>query len=103
MQDKVERLAALLKLSRRTVVYSGAGISTAAGVSQAARGGAGRVGGRATTEAAPTTAHMAVARLHQLGLVHSWVNQNHDGLAQKSGYPQEDLVEVLKFISSFLD
>ena len=41
LQDKVERLAALLKLSRHTVVYSGAGVSTTAGVQQAARGSKG--------------------------------------------------------------
>ena len=29
--DKVERLIQLLKLSRRTIIYSGAGISSAAG------------------------------------------------------------------------
>lgn len=40
--DKVERLAALLKLSRLTVVYTGAGVSTTAGVGQAARGGGDR-------------------------------------------------------------
>ena len=38
LQDKVERLAALLKLSRHTVVYSGAGVSTTAGVELAAMG-----------------------------------------------------------------
>ena len=39
----MERLAALLKLSRRTVIYSGAGISTAAGIGQAARSGGQRM------------------------------------------------------------
>ena len=28
------------------------------------------------------------------GLVSDWVQQNHDGLPQKAGYPQEDVIEV---------
>ena len=36
---KVHILANLLKLSNKTVIYSGAGISRAAGIGQAARGG----------------------------------------------------------------
>merc|ERR1719253_2474534 len=38
LEAKVTQLAQLLKGSNRTVVYSGAGISKAAGIGQAARG-----------------------------------------------------------------
>jgi len=93
--DKVEWLMALLKISSKTVIYTGAGISTAAGVEQAARG----CGGHqkkviASTDAQPTVTHRALAALREAGLVHSWIQQNHDGLPQKAGYPQEDIVEI---------
>merc|ERR1712198_260816 len=77
LEDKVEWLIALLKISSKTVIYTGAGISTAAGVEQAARG----VGGQkkkigCSTEAEPTFTHKAISALH------------------KAGFPQEDIVEI---------
>merc|ERR1719481_2084240 len=95
LEDKVEWLIALLKISSKTVIYTGAGISTAAGVGQAARGGDSqkkKIG--CSTEAEPTLTHKAIAALQEEGLVHSWIQQNHDGLPQKAGYPQEDIVEI---------
>jgi NAD-dependent SIR2 family protein deacetylase len=109
---KVQQLAQLLRMSRRTVVYSGAGISRAAGIGQAARGGstsskagaaaaAGAGGasapvpaGSRSTDALPTFTHYALGALAQAGLVHGWVQQNHDGLPQKAGFPQEDINEI---------
>ena len=91
-QDKVARLAALMAISKRTVVYSGAGISTSAGVGQAARGEE-RNRTDNSTNATPTPTHLALAELSRRGLVHSWIQQNHDGLPQKAGYPQVRQVE----------
>ena len=93
LRQKLETLARLVAASRRTVVYSGAGISTAAGVGQAARGSA-ATAGRSKTTAGPTETHRALAELERRGLVHGWVQQNHDGLPQKAGYPQEKIVEI---------
>lgn len=92
LKQKVEYLAQLLQLSRRTVIYSGAGISVAAQVSMAARGGAG-AGGR-STDARPTFTHLAAGVLAEAGLLHGWVQQNHDGLPQKGGFPQECINEI---------
>jgi len=92
LRQKIEYLAQLLKLSRKTVIYSGAGISVAAQVAQAARGGAG-AGGR-STDAQPTFTHLAAGVLAKAGLLHGWVQQNHDGLPQKAGFPQEDINEI---------
>lgn len=75
----------------RQVVYSGAGISVAAGIGQAARGGS--RGGK-TVDANPTFTHHALAALHKAGLLHGWVQQNHDGLPQKAGFPQECINEI---------
>jgi NAD-dependent SIR2 family protein deacetylase len=91
MIHKCEHLAELLKKSRKTVVYSGAGISVAAGIGQAARGRA--VGGK-STDALPTFTHYALGALSKHGLVHEWVQQNHDGLPQKAGFPQEQINEI---------
>ena len=44
--------------------------------------------GGATTDAAPTPTHLALAALRAQGLVHAWIQQNHDGLPQKAGWPQ---------------
>ena len=106
---------------QRTVIYSGAGISTSAGIGQAARSGQRKMTGGATTEAAPTAAHLALVSLYNRwqiyiksmmyrylhtftsisiiyfytrGLVQTWVQQNHDGLPQKAGWPQEDIIEI---------
>jgi len=37
---------------------------------------------------------LALAALKEAGLIHSWIQQNHDGLPQKAGYPQEDIIEI---------
>jgi len=89
---KVEQLAALIKASKKTVVYSGAGISRGAGIGQAARGGLNS--GNKTTDAQPTFTHYALGALAHAGLLHGWVQQNHDGLPQKAGFPQEGINEI---------
>jgi transcription initiation factor IIF auxiliary subunit len=91
MREKCTHLANLLRRSKKTVVYSGAGISVAAGIGQAARGKA--VGGK-STDALPTFTHYALGALSSHGLLHEWVQQNHDGLPQKAGFPQEKINEI---------
>lgn len=91
---KVAKLAELLKASKRTVLYTGAGISASA-IGQAALSGQNTVGWKGDLRGAPpTVTHHALARLNQLGYIDSWVQQNHDGLPQKAGYPQEKINEV---------
>eukprot|EP00931_Biecheleriopsis_adriatica_P076382 TRINITY_DN50093_c0_g1_i1.p1 TRINITY_DN50093_c0_g1~~TRINITY_DN50093_c0_g1_i1.p1 ORF type:complete len:523 (+),score=102.99 TRINITY_DN50093_c0_g1_i1:63-1631(+) len=95
-REKVKCLAALLFASRRTMAYTGAGLSVAAGIGMAAvgsKGGAGTGMGVATA-GEPTLAHCVMAELNRQGLLHGWVQQNHDGLPQKAGYKQEDINEI---------
>eukprot|EP00439_Symbiodinium_sp_Y106_P080574 s842_g19.t1 len=73
---KVKELAQLIKLSRKTVAYTGAGISAAV-IGQAALSGQNTVGWKNNTR-----------------LLHGWVQQNHDGLPQKAGFPQERINEI---------
>merc|ERR1719198_729648 len=93
MQAKVKQLAKLMRLSQHTVVYSGAGISASA-VGQAALSGVNKVGWLNKTEAQPTPTHHVLAALGRAGWIHGWVQQNHDGLPQKAGFPQEAICEV---------
>ena len=59
---QVRYLAKLLRCSQRTLLYTGAGSSTSAGVSQTARGK--KLGaGRTTTQAEPTSVHRALVLL----------------------------------------
>eukprot|EP00567_Pseudictyota_dubia_P003396 CAMPEP_0197435470 /NCGR_PEP_ID=MMETSP1175-20131217/3051_1 /TAXON_ID=1003142 /ORGANISM="Triceratium dubium, Strain CCMP147" /LENGTH=640 /DNA_ID=CAMNT_0042964515 /DNA_START=1078 /DNA_END=3000 /DNA_ORIENTATION=+ len=96
---KLEMLTNLLRVSQKTVVYSGAGISCVAGIAQAARGSDTHNGSNGTPidnplSAQPTITHHALTALWKAGLIHGWVQQNHDGLPQKAGFPQEHINEV---------
>jgi NAD-dependent SIR2 family protein deacetylase len=42
----------------------------------------------------PTLGHHAMALLHKSGYLQYWVQQNHDRLSQKAGYPSESLNEI---------
>ena len=92
LRRKLELLALLLRASRRTVFYTGAGVSVSAGIGQAAKGSAKK--GRSSANAEPTPTHFAAGMLAQHGLAHGWVQQNHDGLPQKAGWPQERINEI---------
>lgn len=104
LRAKVRVLARLIAQSRRAIVYSGAGLSTGAGISDYASQAPDSVGagvpgaGSATFKsplcAQPTLAHRILVALHRAGRVHQWVNQNHDGLPQKAGLPQESINEI---------
>lgn len=94
LMAKCRQLAQFFRLSQKTVAYTGAGISAAV-IGQAARSGQNTVGWKADTrKASPTFTHHALGFLGRNGLIHSWVQQNHDGLPQKAGFPQEFINEI---------
>ena len=76
---RVLYLATLLRVSRRTVIYTGPGVSASC---------------QARTNARPSPGHAVLATLISCGLADSWIQTCHDGLAQKAGCPQEGLLEV---------
>ncbi len=109
-----------LVAAERIVVFTGAGISTAAGIPDY-RGPRGvwksrpevslpdylhdpeaRLSywrGKAEDHARwaallPTPAHQALLRLHQLGKLHALLTQNIDGLDRRAGLPDDRLVEL---------
>lgn len=95
---KIKLLANLLHASKKTLAYTGAGLSVAAGIGMSAVGssrGAGSGTGTGLGMAAePTLAHIVLTELHNHQLLQKWVQRNHDALPQKAGYPQEHINEI---------
>mmetsp|Transcript_118057 Transcript_118057/g.220649 ORF Transcript_118057/g.220649 Transcript_118057/m.220649 type:complete len:562 (-) Transcript_118057:199-1884(-) len=98
LKAKVRLLASLILRSRNCVAYTGAGISTASGINDyATKAGDTVTGSRrkiSPWEAQPTLAHRTLVALHKAGHLKHWVQQNHDGLPQKAGFPSKDLNEI---------
>jgi len=120
MQNKIAQIAAKIKAGGNNVVFTGAGISTESGIPDyRSQGGIwdkfrpvyfdefmSSKDARAEywrrwvelyqgiAAAQPNPAHLALARLHDLGLLQAVVTQNVDGLHQESGLPDEKIVEL---------
>jgi len=121
MMEEIERLAQLIMESKKTVVFTGAGISTESGIpdfrspggiwsrydpedftiQKFLSGPAARktiwkmsVEGGLLTEAEPNLAHYAIAELYQLGKLDCVITQNIDNLHQKAGVPEDKVFEL---------
>ncbi|KAI4863352.1 DHS-like NAD/FAD-binding domain-containing protein [Hypoxylon rubiginosum] len=103
VDKKAEALAKLIRKSKHLVVFTGAGISTSAGIPDF-RGPEGiwtlRAQGRQRTspvdtlQAVPTATHMALVGLQRRGLLKYLISQNCDGLHRKSGILPDKISEV---------
>ena len=120
MIEKIAQIAIKIMEGGKNVVFTGAGISTESGIpdyrsqggiwdkfrpvyfdefmsSREARVEYWRRWGELYQEIAraePNPAHMALARLNDMGLLEAVVTQNIDGLHQASGLPAEKIVEL---------
>lgn len=102
LKAKAALLAQMWQRSGRdTVIYTGAGLSTASGIGDYASKASGSVAPHKKRSSAgsrldlsPTLAHHALAAMEERGLIGNWVQQNHDRLAQKAGFPQARLNEI---------
>jgi NAD-dependent deacetylase len=120
--DKVDSVSEMVVQSKKLVVFTGAGISTESGVPDFRSPGgiwdrfdpnelnfqsfmaseAGRekywqfskVLWPEIAKAEPNAGHYAIAELHRLGKLDCVITQNIDNLHQKSGVPEEKVIEL---------
>jgi NAD-dependent SIR2 family protein deacetylase len=84
--------------SENFLVYSGAGISTSSGIGDYASNT--MIGENENTKPAspmcaqPSLAHRGLKKLGDEGYLKQWINQNHDGLALKCGFPLQLMNEI---------
>jgi len=120
VKEQIVRIASKIKEGGNNVVFTGAGISTESGIPDyRSQGGIWDkfrpvyfdefMSSKASrqeywdrwvtlyqgiAEAAPNPAHLALAKLHKMGLLQAVVTQNVDGLHQASGLPDEKIIEL---------
>ncbi|CEL02015.1 hypothetical protein ASPCAL01590 [Aspergillus calidoustus] len=103
IEKKAELLAEQIRGSKHFIIFTGAGISTSAGIPDF-RGPDGnwtlRAQGRPRTthantlSAVPTRAHMALVELQNRGVLKYLVSQNCDGLHRRSGIEAHNISEL---------
>ncbi len=120
MNEKISSIAKALAAGGRNVFFTGAGISTESGIPDyRSKGGVWdrfrpvlfdefmaskdariRYWSQKSElypdlmRARPNQGHMAIARLHEIGLLGAVITQNIDGLHQASGLPDEKVIEL---------
>lgn len=97
LEAKVKRLAQLVQRAQCCVIYAGAGLSTSAGISDYATHNhkeAPEEPLRSPMCAQPTLSHRVLVGLYAAGRLERIVQQNHDGLPQKAGMPQQAVNEI---------
>jgi hypothetical protein len=114
LEKKVDQLVLWIKESKHMIAFTGAGISTAAGIPDFRSGmntslqtGPGVWELRAkktardskhkvttTVKAIPTPTHMMLVKLHEEGLLKCCISQNTDGLHRRSGLPKSGKTNI---------
>ncbi|XP_045214931.2 uncharacterized protein LOC123565012 isoform X2 [Mercenaria mercenaria] len=110
IKDEAKRIAKMLQQAKYPIFFTGAGISTAAGISdfrgkdgkwtvrdKAKEHGAKASKGRrqySIMELRPTYTHEAIVKLLEMGMFKYVISQNTDGLHRLSGIPPEQISEL---------
>merc|ERR1719161_968165 len=101
--EKLDKLAQMVRESDHFVAFTGAGISTSAGIpdfrgpdgkwTREAQGEEAIIGVQ-TVKAFPTPTHMALVDLYKRGTLKYVISQNCDGLHRRSGLPAAAISEL---------
>lgn len=120
MEEKIDLIAQKIKASKRLIVFTGAGISTESGIPDyRSQGGLwtkfqpiyfdefmsskdARIRywerhlhmGRSLMTSKPNKGHDSITALYTHGFLNTVITQNIDGLHQKSGIPDKDVIEL---------
>ncbi|KAK4155840.1 DHS-like NAD/FAD-binding domain-containing protein [Chaetomidium leptoderma] len=104
LDEKARELANLIRTSKHFIVFTGAGISTSAGIPDfrgpegawtlQAQGRQRTAAAVSTLQAIPTATHMALVELQNQGLLKYLVSQNCDGLHRRSGILPDKISEL---------
>ncbi|CAG8531312.1 2354_t:CDS:2 [Acaulospora morrowiae] len=99
VQEKIEQLMELIRNSKHMVIFTGAGVSTSAGI-QDFRGylTLAKQGIKSTlsdfTKIRPTIEHVAIYKLFEAGYLKHLISQNTDGFHLRSGIPITSISEL---------
>ena len=98
LNKKMSAIAKMIRKSAFTITYTGAGLSKASGISDYATKAENSIVNypkiRSPLHAEPTYSHHILKRMIDADLLHYWIQQNHDGLPQKAGVPQDKINEI---------
>ena len=100
LEQKVDMIVSLLKQAKCCTAYTGAGLSRAAGIADYATRAKNSITStgvpilKSNLDAQPTQSHKILVSLERAGYLHHYIQQNHDGLPQKAGFPQEKINEI---------
>jgi len=103
LEEKIKKLASFIAESKHCVAFTGAGISTSAGIHDF-RGPKGKwtrqakglapLRGKDSMTVIPTKTHMALVKLARVNRLKYLISQNCDGLHLRSGFPKDRLSEL---------
>lgn len=102
LAEKLDYLLLMVTQSEELCAYCGAGLSTNAGISDYATNGTERKNFSPSSdphiewlkELPPTIGHKMLSALQRHGKLKQVINQNHDALLQKAGFPLEKINEI---------
>jgi NAD-dependent SIR2 family protein deacetylase len=98
LEKKMEIVSQMIKKSHNLCAYTGAGLSKSSGIPDYATKSKDSIVKapkiKSSLDALPTYAHCVLTTMERAGYLKYIVQQNHDGLPQKSGFPQEKINEI---------